>query len=98
MRLEIAEDSMADIINALTTEAKGGELNHAKFLMELMGDYVPSSQVKHQVEGSISGANGFSQEQIDFAAELLVEHDKLSKHKIHVEDMREALTEILMEE
>ena len=97
-RFEIAEDSMTDIVGALKDKALDGELGHIKFIMEVLGDYLPTSQLKHQVDASSIGSNGFSADMIEYLATELVEHDDLAKYNVAEKDMRGALLEILMEE
>lgn len=97
-RMEIAEDSMADIVQALTNEAKDGQLPHAKFLMELLGDYVPTSMQKHQVDVTGVTGNGMTQYMVEFIAEEAVDHPSLEDYGISVDDMKTALLDLIIEE
>lgn len=94
-RLELADDSMADIIKGLTTKAKDGELGQAKFLMELMGDFIPKSEmnVNHNMESG--GSMDMNPEMIEFIAEEMLDHPSMVK--MNSEDLIKVLSDVMLD-
>lgn len=94
MRLELAEDSMTDVIQGLTNKAKEGELGQAKFLLELLGDYLPKSELNVVTDGGSSA--GISESMIEFAAEEMLNHPKMVE--MPLDDLIFVMKDILLEE
>lgn len=94
-RMETAEESMTDIIEGLKDRAVEGELGQAKFLFELLGDYLPKQEINHNVQADV-GANGFSEEMLEFVAEEMLDHPKMVE--MPKGDLVDILTTILIEE
>ncbi len=75
LRMEVVDEHLPDVIKSLTEKAKEGELHHAKFLMEILGDYLPKSEVHHTMEGG--GGFELSEELIEFIASEMLEHEDM---------------------
>lgn len=75
-RLGGVEDRLTNIINALGDKAEAGELGEAKFLMELLGEYLPKSQVQHNVTNT-GVMETMSPEMIEFVANEMLEHEDM---------------------
>lgn len=99
LRVDVIDEFVPDILSAVADKAMEGELGHAKWLMELGGDYTPRREVTHQhnVVGGGGGLGGVvSDEMIDFLTEEILSHPKMVEMPYNV--LREILSDTLMEE